>query len=69
MSKLTFNINNNRILTMEQGKHDGHILVTTGTRQGTDKHYIITAGEMVMLLNYFQNCKDGTETSDYIQKD
>ena len=69
MSKFTFNTNNNRIITMEQSQHDGHISVTTGTRHATDGHYIISAGEMVMLLNYFQNCKNGTETSDYILKD
>lgn len=65
MQKFTFNINNSRVLTMKQLEHDGSISINTSTKE----HYAISPGEMIMLLNYFQNCKNGTEKSVYILQD
>lgn len=60
-------INNNRNIEISQQISDGKINVDVLDSNGeVEYYYTITAGEMVMLLNYFQNCKDGIEKSDYI---
>ena len=63
MGQLSVDVNNNGILTLTQGRHDGDI-----TLGSNDNEYIISAGELVMLMNYFRNCKSGREESDYISK-
>ena len=55
---LTFDINNQRTLSMTQSQHDGKIKVTTGTEAKTDSEYYISPGDMVMLLNYYRVQKE-----------
>lgn len=42
------------------------------TAYNSDSHidyiYDISDGDIVMLLNYYRNCKTGVESSDYISK-
>jgi len=54
-----------------QRSHDGAVLIQIEDQDGNmettpDKEAFITAGDAVMLVNYFRNCKTGTESSDYI---
>jgi len=72
MNTLSFNINNGRTLKLIQRSHDGSILIHIEDSNGhietiPDNEAFIDAGDMVMLINYFRNCKNGTEKSDYIK--
>ena len=60
--KISVDVNNGRIMTLTQEAHDDFIILST------DGYKIkIAPGELVMLMNYYSNCKDGTEQSDYIK--
>lgn len=61
MSKLVFNINNGRTLTLDQAKRDGSVRVTTGRDGIADNAYNITPGDMVMLINYYCQQRDKGE--------
>ena len=63
MGQISADVNNGGIMTLEQEKHDGDITLTSPNGE-----YRITSGELVMLMNYYRNCKSGCEQSDYIQK-
>lgn len=63
MGQISVDVNNGGIMTLAQEKHDGNIMLSSHERE-----VIITAGELVMLMNYFRNCKSGHEKSDYIRK-
>lgn len=72
MNTLSFNINNGRIMKLIQRKHDGAVLIHIEDQNGhmetiSDKEAFIDAGDVVMLVNYFRSCKNGTEESDYIK--
>ena len=58
MRKLTFDKNNDGILSVEQKKHDGSIQVSTGEK--------ISAGDFVMLLNYYRYVKNNDIQNDFI---
>ena len=52
-------INNNRAIELTQEKSDGNINVDILDSNGeVDYYYSITAGDMTMLLNYYQYQKD-----------
>lgn len=73
MNVLSFNINNERVLKLIQYEHDGTTIIKIENKQGKTENIpenesIINAGDMVMLVNYFRNCKTGIEKSDYINK-
>jgi len=73
MNTLSFNINNGRTLKLIQREHDGKVLIHIEDSVGNfesmpDGEAFISAGEAVMLINYFRNCKTGKENSDYISK-
>ena len=63
MGQISVDINNRGIMTIVQERHDGNI-----TLSSPHDEYTITPGELVMLMNYYRNCKLGVEKSDYIQK-
>ena len=63
MRQISVDVNNGGIMTLAQEKHDGDIVLTSHNCE-----YRITPGELVMLMNYFRNCKSGLEESDYIQR-
>ena len=73
MESISFEVNNGRTLELMQHEHDGvvsiHITDANGNTETIPQNEkFITPGEMVMLINYFRNCKNGTETSDYISR-
>ena len=67
MNKISVDINNGRKMTLEQYKHDGGIRVTTGRGKVIDNGFEISPGDLVMLVNFYLNCKEGIEQSDYIK--
>ena len=73
MNTLSFEVNNGRKMELVQGEHDGFVSILMTDSKGNpekfnSKECFIEPGEMVMLINYFRNCKNGTETSDYISR-
>lgn len=65
---IKLNVNNNQKIKISQDKEDKKINVDVLDKNGQVEYsYTIEAYEMTMLLNYFLNCKDGTEPSDYIR--
>lgn len=72
MNTLSFNINNGRTLKLIQRSHDGAVLIHIEDAHGNiepipDNEAFVSAGEVVMLGNYFRNCKSGRESSEYIR--
>jgi hypothetical protein len=72
MNTLSFNINNGRTLKLIQRENDGKTLIHIEDQNGNmesipDNEAFISADDMVMLVNYFRNCKTGKEKSDYIK--
>lgn len=68
---ISFNINNNRQLRMIQRQHDGKILCTTDDHtpigaQSSDNIDFISAGDMVMMLNYYRYIKSNDIRHDFI---
>ena len=63
MGQISVDVNNGGIMTLVQEKHDGDITLSSPSSECR-----ISAGELVMLMNYYRNCKSGREISDYIKK-
>ena len=58
---ISYNINNQGKMELVQQEHDGEVLLTTEypERDGVErKEWAIPAGDMVMLMNYYRNCKE-----------
>lgn len=73
MNTLSFDVNNGRKMELIQGEHDGFVSILITDANGNMEKFnsqesFIEPGEMVMLINYFRNCRNGTEKSDYIRK-
>ena len=73
MNTISFNINNGGKLKLIQREHDGKTLIVREDENGShesmlDSTSFISAGDFVMLINYFRNCKEGIEISDYIKE-
>ena len=60
-------VNNDRTLTLQKDKNGIEVVVQDGGGR-IEYSYIIPDGDIVMLLNYWRNCKDGREKSDYISE-
>lgn len=58
-------VNNNRSVLIS-GNEKGIEVITTDGKGGIEYSYNIPEGDVVMLLNYWRNCKAGRENSDYI---
>ena len=58
---ISFDVNNNGKLTLEQENHDGKIMVK---RDGIEC-YSISPGDMVMLLNLYQYTKTNNIQNDF----
>ena len=58
-------VNNNRTLTLLPDKNGIEVIVQDGGG-GIENSYVVPDGDIVMLLNYWKNCKDGIEDSIYI---
>lgn len=62
MGKISFNVNNGGRLEACQAKHDGNISVNIGESE----KYNISAGDFVMLLNFYKYVKDNDMQNDFI---
>ena len=60
-------VNNNRTLTLHPDKNGIEVIVQDGGG-GIENSYVVPDGDVVMLLNYWKNCKDGIEDSIYISE-
>lgn len=61
MGALYFNVNNNGVLKVSQNCPDFKVEVTTPSN-----NYIVSAGDFVMLLNYYKYIKDNDIQNDFI---
>lgn len=72
MSKITFDVNNQGKLTLEQKKHDEKVLLTTAfPKEGkmeVDEFYSkeINNGDFVMLLNYYTYIKKNDIQNNFV---
>lgn len=67
--RISISTNNNGMMVLRQYKHDGAIDLLIIHNDLSHKEHTISPGDMVMLMNYYRNCKEGLEKSDYIRKD
>lgn len=58
MNKISFDVNNGGILSLEQENHDGAVLLSDGTK--------ISAGDFVMLINYYRHVKNNDIQNNFI---
>lgn len=63
---IKLDVNNQRFIEMEY-KNNWTVVTTKDGKGNIENSYGIEDADMVMLLNYYQNCKDGIEASDYIK--
>lgn len=59
---ISFDVNNGGQITIHQDGHDKPLEVYYSDIGTT----YISAGDFIMLLNYYHNCKRGIEKSEYI---
>ena len=62
MRKISFGVNNGEKLNIYQDKQDGCVNVRIGENHG----YNISAGDFVMLINYYKYVKDNDIQNDFI---
>lgn len=48
---------------------NGLVVIKEDTNSNVEYSYNVAEGDLVMLLNYYVNCKSGIEESDYIAYD
>ncbi len=58
---ISFEVNNGGTLALTQEKHDGSVKVETRSPGGDGREYAISAGDFVMLMNYYQYQKERGE--------
>lgn len=63
-NKISFDVNNGRVIELTQGSHNADIIVST-----TDYDYTISSGDFVMLLNYYKFVKNNDIQCDFINYD
>lgn len=72
MSKITYNVNNGRTLELLQRKRDGEVTVIHRNARGEDEAIrrseldTIPAGDMVMLINFYNYVKRYDIKNDFI---
>lgn len=59
-------VNNNRTMTFSQIEQYGDIYCQVGKNDNIDTETIISAGNMVMLVNYYKHIKDNNIQCDFI---
>ena len=59
---------NNGCKIVLENKSQGIEVIYCGSNGGIEYSYNIPDGDLVMLLNYYRNCKSGREKSDYISE-
>lgn len=63
MQKLTYNVNNGGILELIQNEHDGVVTISGNNYSGAET---ISAGDMVMLINFYRYVKNHDIQNDFI---
>jgi hypothetical protein len=64
---MKFEVNNNQTIDLTQARSDGSVTVTkTDFSDNEETSYNISAGDMVMLLNYYQYVKSNNIQCDFI---
>ena len=66
--KIETNNQQKLLMTMDSRKRGLHV-ITVASGGGIERRDFIPEHELVMLYDYWVNCKNGTETSDYIHED
>ena len=71
MNVLSYDINNGGRLELIQREHDGSVLIINKDSKGEhesipDNEAFISAGEMVMLVNYYRYIKSNDIQNDFI---
>lgn len=68
MNKIEFEINNNRVMQISQESYDSKVTLTTFNKSNSevDNEQTITAGDFVMLMNYYRYIKDNNIQCDFI---
>lgn len=68
IQKLTYSTNNGGQLALVQRGHDGTVLIMNSNRQNQKerKSDYISAGDMVMLINYYCYIVDNDIQNDFI---
>lgn len=67
MNCISFNVNNGATLNLCQNKRDDAVMVTRANlTDGEIKRCEISAGDLVMLINYYQYIKDNDIQCDFI---
>lgn len=71
MSKLSYEINNGRTLELVQRQHNGSVLIVKTDASGNhesipDNEAFIPAGDMVMLINFYQYIKQNDIKHEFI---
>lgn len=67
MNCISFNVNNGATLNLCQNKRDDAVMVTRANlTDGEIKRCEISAGDMVMLINYYQYIKGNGIQCDFI---
>lgn len=59
--------NNQKVIELKY-KNNWTVVTVKNSKGNIEKRYGIEDGDLVMLLNYYQNCKYGLEISDYIKE-
>lgn len=59
---------NNGCKIVLENKSQGIEIIHCDSKGSIEYSYNIPDGDLVMLLNYYRNCKSGREKSDYIPK-
>lgn len=58
---ISFEVNNGGTLALKQEKHDGAVRVEVRFTDGDGRKFAISAGDFVMLMNYYQYQKERGE--------
>ena len=58
---ISFEVNNGGTLALKQEKHDGAVMVEVRFTDGDGRKFAISAGDFVMLMNYYQYQKEQGE--------
>jgi len=67
---IAFAVNNQQSLVMTQNAYDGEVKAASGSGWGKefkpDNEFVVSAGDMIMLLNWYRYVKDGDIANDFI---
>jgi co-chaperonin GroES (HSP10) len=56
--QISFNVNNDGVLALNQQEHDEPVTVGTYWENGESREFTVSAGDFVMLMNYYRYQKE-----------